>query len=330
MAKERSPNRDKAFELWKNSNDALKLKDIAEQLGVSDNQIRKWKNQDKWDELLKGTLPKTNSNVTNKKGTPKGNGNAKGNADKKHNVPIEGSAIDNDELTDKQRIFCIYYVKCFNATQAALKAGYSSDTARQIGYENMTKPYIKDEIRRLKSLMINDIFVEAMDVLNVYIKIAFTDITDYLTFGQKEVPVMTMFGPMYEGEGDDRKPVTKIVNYVDFRPSDEIDGTLISEVKQGKDGVSIKLVDKMKALDKLDQYFDLFPDHFKRKIEEEKSKIDRERLELDKLKAAGEGDLDEELIDDWVEAVMDDGEDGGDEETVSGIQEEDTSISEES
>ncbi len=69
MARERSPNRDKAYELWKQSGGNMLLKDIAAQLGVSDIQVRKWKNQDQWDESEKVTLPISKGNVTN------GNGN---------------------------------------------------------------------------------------------------------------------------------------------------------------------------------------------------------------------------------------------------------------
>ena len=79
MARTRSPDRDKAFEIWKESNGKKKLKDIATELSLSDTQIRKWKNQDKWDEKLKVTLPNTNSNVTKKKGPPYGSKNALGN-----------------------------------------------------------------------------------------------------------------------------------------------------------------------------------------------------------------------------------------------------------
>ena len=76
VARPRSPNRDKAFQLWENSGRKRKLKDIAEKLGVSEEQVRKWKNQDKWDKV---TLPKTKSNVTNHKGGQPGNQNALGN-----------------------------------------------------------------------------------------------------------------------------------------------------------------------------------------------------------------------------------------------------------
>ncbi|WP_313507073.1 phage terminase small subunit-related protein [Brevibacillus laterosporus] len=68
MARARSPNREKAETMYLESGGNMLLKDIAEQLGVSDSQIRKWKNQDKWESKL-------NSNVTKRKGAPKGNQN---------------------------------------------------------------------------------------------------------------------------------------------------------------------------------------------------------------------------------------------------------------
>ncbi|MBG9943914.1 phage terminase small subunit [Brevibacillus formosus] len=80
MARERSPNRDKAFKLWQDSGGEMPLKKIAGKLGVSDSQVRKWKNQDKWDENLKGNVTnEAKGNVTNRGGAPKGNKNALGN-----------------------------------------------------------------------------------------------------------------------------------------------------------------------------------------------------------------------------------------------------------
>jgi phage terminase small subunit len=46
------------------------------------------------------------------------------------------------KLTPKQKAFCDYYIQLGNATEAAVKAGYSKKTARFIGQENLTKPYI--------------------------------------------------------------------------------------------------------------------------------------------------------------------------------------------
>ncbi len=193
--------------------------------------------------------------------------------------------LENTELTDKQRLFCIYYIKSFNATQSAIKAGYAPDSAHVEGSRLLRNVKVKAYIRELKGKMTEEIFIDAVDVLNKYIKIAFADITDYLTFGQREVPVMGAFGPVKDEEGNE---LTKVINYVDFKESNVVDGTIINEVKQGKDGVSIKFEDRMKALDKLSQYFDLFPDKFKRKIEDEKVKQAREKLELEKSKVNGD------------------------------------------
>ena len=71
MARARSPSRNEAFEIYKQHNGEILLKDIATQLGVKDTQIRKWKSQDKWEENLKGTLPKNKRNVTNEIDTKK-------------------------------------------------------------------------------------------------------------------------------------------------------------------------------------------------------------------------------------------------------------------
>ena len=55
----------------------------------------------------------------------------------------------NGRLTPHQSRFISEYLLCMNATRAAIRAGYSPKTARQMGYENLTKPYIKDEIERI-------------------------------------------------------------------------------------------------------------------------------------------------------------------------------------
>ncbi len=53
MARPRNPERDKAFEIWRDSGGSAKLKDIAKQMGVPDSRLRKWKTEDKWEEKIK-------------------------------------------------------------------------------------------------------------------------------------------------------------------------------------------------------------------------------------------------------------------------------------
>lgn len=52
------------------------------------------------------------------------------------------------KLTDKQELFCLEYLIDLNATQAAIRAGYSARTAQAIGAENLTKPLISERIAK--------------------------------------------------------------------------------------------------------------------------------------------------------------------------------------
>lgn len=337
MGKQRDPKRDQAFEIYNDSGGIINLNVIAAQLGVGDGTLRGWKAKDKWEERITATkdvkpIKSKDRRRNDVKGTERNapiNGTERNNKERSikiKNAPTKYEESVNDELTEKQRLFCLHYVKRFNATTAAIKAGYSPDTAYQIGYQQLQKTSVSNEIKRIKSMMQHDVFVDVMDIFNKYASIAFADITDYVEFGQKEEIVMTEEGPVIDPVTEEHMTYKR--NFVTFKQCNEVDGSLISEVKQGKDGVSVKLLDKMKALEKLEKYFDLLPDHHKRSLENERLKMDKERLELDKAKAAGEGDLDEDMINDWVGAVMDDGgNESADQQTVRSVQEADSSLS---
>lgn len=79
MPRPRDPRRDEAFRLWEESGGSKKLKDIAEELGITSSTIRKWKANDKWEEKIKGSAPKPKGSALLRRGAPKGNKNAKGN-----------------------------------------------------------------------------------------------------------------------------------------------------------------------------------------------------------------------------------------------------------
>jgi phage terminase small subunit len=74
---------------------------------------------------------------------------------------------------------------------------------------------------------------------------------------------------------------------VRFKEHDRVDGTVISEVKQGRDGASVKLVDRQKSLAFLERYFELNPmDRHRREYDEKRLK-----LEENKQKAGNEDAL---------------------------------------
>ncbi|MDC2867573.1 terminase small subunit [Bacillus sp. BP-3] len=263
MARQRSPDRDKAFEIYKVSKGEKPLIDIAAELNLMPSQIRKWKSQDKWDEQINGNVTIAKRSVTNVK-NPKTKAKLK-------------EMLDDEELTEKERLFCLYYVKYFNGTQAALRAGYTKESAHVQASRLLRRERVASYIKELKGELVENVFVEAMDVLKEYIKIAFADITNYLNFGQREITV----------KDEDGNEETRVVNFVDLYEADMVDGSIITEVKQGRDGISVKLADKMKALDKLAQYFDLVPDNFKRQIEEERHRMQQEvqKVQVEKMKA---------------------------------------------
>lgn len=81
MPRARSPNRDKAFQLWIESKGQKSLQDIAAELGVKPEQVRSWKHADKWDDQTK-KVPSPDGKghiVKRKQGAQRGNRNAVGN-----------------------------------------------------------------------------------------------------------------------------------------------------------------------------------------------------------------------------------------------------------
>ena len=261
--------RKEAFELFRHGS---KLKDIAEQLQVPAGTVRRWKCTDKWEQEANANAK---ANAKNDART-----NAR-NRRRNRPVTVEEKAEEKPGLTEKQGLFCLFYVRYFNATKAYMKAyGVDAKTAGANGYKLLKKAEIRQEIERLKQNRLNRELLSEADIFQKYMDIAFSDITDYLVFGQKEVPVMGPFGPIKVEDPDtgEKVPVTKIVNVVQFRESDEVDGTLISEVKQGRDGASIKLSDRMKALNWLADHMDFATPEQKakvRKLEAETERIQR-------------------------------------------------------
>lgn len=142
------------------------------------------------------------------------------------------SAAEEYGLTEQEEMFCYQYFKCKNATQAALKAGYSPAWAYNAAYQLLNKPKIKNFLRDLQSHACEEVFVDTLDIIRMWAKIAFADMNDYVSVS---------------GAG------------VMLRGSNQTDGQVITEIKEGKDGITIKMADKMKALDRLSSYFKVLP-----------------------------------------------------------------------
>lgn len=289
MSRARSPNRDKAFEIYKQHNGEILLKDIATQLGVSESTVRSWKNRYKWDNEINATSQKNKCNVADKKATKE---NKKTHTKKLKK--IENSL--SDELTEKQKLFCIYYIENFNATKAYQRAYECSyATAMSEGSKSLRNPKIKIEIDRLTNECLEEQEINSKllskRIFQKYIDIAFSDITDYITFGKQE----------REGEFG---PYT--VNYVDLKDSNNVDGSLISEISEGKDGIKIKLQDKMKALQWLSDRTDMLSDKDRNKLDIELLKLEMQMNKIDNTQEEVEEDGFIEAISKTIDEVWDD------------------------
>jgi len=82
-------------------------------------------------------------------------------------------------LTDKQQRFCEEYMVDLNATQAAIRAGYSEDTARSIGSENLTKPDIQNRISELKAELSKRTQITVDECIGILANIARADIAEF-------------------------------------------------------------------------------------------------------------------------------------------------------
>lgn len=244
MARQRDPARDIAKQLWLASDKEMPLKDIAAKLGKTASTVRKWKSTDDWEAQKERNAPNA----------PKS----------KRSAPIEKERslskatqelLDDDGLTDKRKMFCLYYLQRFNATWAYQKA-YNVDyeTANAAGARLLVNVSIQKQLTALKSDMASDLHLNALDIAREYMKQAFADVGDYVEFGTKEVYVRDGWHqPIKDKVTKEYLMVDE--SYVNLKNQDEVDTTLIKSVHIGRDGVVVELYDKQVAQSNLMKYF---------------------------------------------------------------------------
>lgn len=274
MPRERNPNRDRAAEIYRQHDGNISNRKIAEMLGEDEKVIAVWKSRDKkaWGiDVVQQSKPK----VVQQKKRP---------------APRERPEAPppSEELSEKHRIFVMEYLRDFNATRAAMAAGYSKRSAYTEGWRLLKHADVQSEIKRLQEEMAGELWLDIKRVIAEYMKIAFADVADVLDFGMEEKAVYDMEGnPVPDPETGEQMKYKR--NYVTFKNVDQIDSSVISEVKQGKDGVSIKLHDKMRALEKLEKYLGYM-------TEEDRLKLDKLRAEVKTLQGDGGKPVDDGFI----------------------------------
>ncbi|MGL4998555.1 MAG: terminase small subunit [Cetobacterium sp.] len=273
MAKVKDPNRELAFKLWR-ENKGITNREIAKTLEVDEKKIATWKVRDKWNEKLgiSKVSVKKKARSTTKKGD---------NVVKKTNVvqqieekseknknkiitDISKKVFGDDGLTEKQRKFCVYYIQSFNATQSAIKAGYSKDTSYQIGFENLKKVEIKKYLTELKENSEYDDFMTTKMLLERHKKIAFSDYKEFVNS---------------DGEVADLS---------------DVDGTLIKKITIKRSvsdtgnsySSTLELEDRSKSLDFLNKFYGVDP----------VIQLAKERIEMERAKNNPTSQKEEEVM----------------------------------
>lgn len=278
----RAPNK-KAEQAKQMYLQGAKQSDIAKALEVPEGTVRRWKCTYSWD-----------SERSDKK---KANARKQSRQKKEPPEPEVNVIAENAELTDKQKLFCALYIKCFNGVKAYQKAyGCSYGTAAVNGCRLLKNANIKAEIQKLKQNRLNREMLDESDIVQKYIDIAFADMTDFVEFGTEKERVETK-----NPETGEEEILTRIVNVVRFREAAEVDGTLIAAISNGKAGPVVKLADRMQALRWLADHMDLATEEQRARIASLRAKLGDEAEEtaddgfLKALEGMAEGDwMDEE------------------------------------
>lgn len=155
---------------------------------------------------------------------------------------------DNKKLTDKQEMFCREYLIDLNATQAAIRAGYSERTARSIGQRMLTNVDIEKRLSELKGDRNERVSVNADYVLDRLMQIDQLDVADILDENGDLLPVREW-----------SKAWRTSVNAIEVIQMSKGDMDIETFLKK------VKLPDKLKNLELLGKHVDV--QAFKDKIE---------------------------------------------------------------
>ncbi|OIM22399.1 terminase [Oenococcus oeni] len=202
----------------------MKYKDIAEKYAVSLNTVKSWKKRNDW-----------------QRGATK---------EKRVRKKVAEKISQSPGLTDKQRLFCLYYLQRYNATWAYQKA-YDADydVANVNGPRLLVNTRVKNLLTKLKQQQSADLYLNANDILKEFAKQATANLGDYVDFGKYDVLAQDEQGNIKLDSNDN--PVKYRNSWVQLKNKNGLDTSLIKSVHIGKDGVIVELYDKQKAMKEL-------------------------------------------------------------------------------
>lgn len=192
------------------------------------------------------------------------------------------------KLTAKQKRFCDEYLIDLNATQAAIRAGYSEKTAYRTGADNLRKPQIEEYIAKRQKELSRSTEITQERVIKELALIAFSNNADYAHVVEKKMKA-EVDGALVDVLDEDGKPVMyRTVEPVLTEELTEEQKRALAVIKKGRDGLEVKSCDKVKALELLGKHLGIFTDKIEANVN------DTTRSELSELlaqrKARGDPD----------------------------------------
>lgn len=231
----------------------MKYKDIAKKYGVALSTVKSWKTRNKWQ---RNNATKKKSMHTKVKSTR--------TKQKKVAPALRPPELpDSNELNDKQKTFCLYYLQRYNATWAYQQAfGGSYQSANSLGPRLLVNVSIKNYLAELKKQQSQELYATANDILLRYLKQATSDVTDVLSFRTEKhlayYKVRDKNGPYEDGGGNFRyvpkiDPETGEQAYyyehlITLKDSKDIDTSNIKSIRIDKGEPVVEMEDRQKAM----------------------------------------------------------------------------------
>ena len=184
-------------------------------------------------------------------------------------------------LTAKQQRFVDEYLIDLNATQAAIRVGYSKKTADQQASRLLTNVKVREYLAQRQADRANRTEITQDKVLKELAKIGFSDIRKIVRWGETQVR-------MVDGEDDGPEDMVPYhgLALIDSTEIDDNTAGAIAEVSQGRDGLKVKLHDKKGALVDIGRHLGMFspPGHADLDTELKRIEVENKRLLNEKLR----------------------------------------------
>lgn len=165
--------------------------------------------------------------------------------------------IFGSDMTENEKTFLLLYLESYNGAQSYRKA-YNMDNlvvSKVKACELLQKPHIRAAVKRARKIMSVGFDIDPTQYIEFLLKAANANIGDYVRVEEEEKPVLDREGnPILNM--DTGEPVTNKRSRVFLNNSKDLDMSLVSSIKQGKDGVTIQLIDKLSCWDKIKDFME--------------------------------------------------------------------------